>query len=59
MLKKVAESKRNDIEVIHNEKCGNIEKNELYTELYTLSTEKMIKIVVYIAEKRNRCFVNK
>ncbi|MDE7435014.1 MAG: hypothetical protein K2N01_04220 [Lachnospiraceae bacterium] len=51
MLKKVAESQRNGKKVIHNEKCGNIEKNELYTELCTLSTEKMIKTLVYIAKK--------
>ena len=24
--------------VIHNQKCGKMEKNELYTELFTLST---------------------
>lgn len=29
--------------VIHIEKCGNIEKNELYTKLSTLSTENSIK----------------
>lgn len=37
--------------VIHIEKNGNIEKSELYTELYTLSTEKNKKNAVYIVKK--------
>lgn len=31
--KKMNRIEKNDEKVIHIEKCGNIEKNELYTEL--------------------------
>lgn len=43
--------------VIHTEKPLKMEKMELYTKLFTLSTEKEIKKVVYIVKKSNTCFV--
>lgn len=43
--------------VIHNETCGFIGKNELYTELFTLSTENPTNFAVYIVKKPNDCFV--
>ena len=42
--KKCVENYKKVPKVIHIEKCGNIEKKELYTKLYTLSTEKRRKI---------------
>ena len=42
--KKSAGNHKKVPKVIHIKKCGNIEKKELYTKLYTLSTEKRRKI---------------
>jgi hypothetical protein len=44
MSKNCTKNQKNSEKVIHTRKCGNIEKNELYTKLSTLSTEKTIKI---------------
>ena len=38
--------------VINNKSVGKLEKKELYTELYTLSTKKWIILKVYIVKKR-------
>lgn len=50
---------RGEEKVIHIQKNGKMEKNELYTKLCTLSTEKKEKNKVYIVEKSNICFVHK
>ena len=43
--------------VIHNKDGEKAEKIELYTKLFTLSTIKREKYVVYIVKKSNICFV--
>ena len=43
-----AKNKKNNKKDIHSEKCRKMPKNHLYTKLYTLSTEKMTKIVVIL-----------
>jgi len=43
--------------VIHIGKARKIEKNELYTKLSTLSTEKKDKKLVYIVKRPNIRFV--
>lgn len=43
--------------VIHMEKDGFIGKTELFTKLFTLSTEKATICAVYIVKKANGRFV--
>ena len=43
-----AKNKKKNKKDIHSEKCRKMPKNHLYTKLYTLSTEKMTKIVVIL-----------
>ena len=43
--------------VIHISTNGFIGKNELYTKLFTLSTENVTNFVVYIVKKPNNRFV--
>ena len=50
-MKRSEKNKQNE-KVIHIEKTLKMEKMELYTKLFTLSTEKRIKKVVYIVKKR-------
>ncbi len=59
-MKRSEKNKQNEKvipKVIHIEKPLKMEKMELYTKLFTLSTEKGIKKVVYIVKKSNACFV--
>lgn len=49
-FEKNAEIERRNEKVIHTQKSGKMEKNELYTKLYTLSTEKTEKKEVYIVK---------
>lgn len=59
-MKRSEKNKQNEKvipKVIHIEKTLKMEKMELYTKLFTLSTEKRIKKVVYIVKKTNTCFV--
>ncbi len=54
-MKRSEKNKQNEKvipKVIHIEKTLKMEKMELYTKLFTLSTEKRIKKVVYIVKKR-------
>ena len=44
--------------VIHIEKNDFIGKIELYTKLFTLSTENPTKYAVYIVKKSNKSFVH-
>ena len=60
-MKRSEKSKQNEKvipKVIHIEKPLKMEKMELYTKLFTLSTEKGIKKVVYIVKKSNIRFVH-
>ena len=56
MTRKTRDKKK---KVIHIEKNDFIGKNELYTELFTLSTEIVTNFAVYIVKKSNDCFVQK
>lgn len=50
LFEKNAEIGRRGEKVIHIQKSGKMEKNELYAKLYTLSTEKTEKKEVYIVK---------
>ena len=60
MTKNVEEDREKDCgepKVIHIKKNGFIGKIELYTKLFTLSTENPTNFAVYIVKKSNGSFV--
>ena len=61
MTKNVEKNKKTDcgeIKVIHIKRNEFIGKIELYTKLFTLSTENPTKYAVYIVKKSNKSFVH-
>ena len=56
--KKLYQTMQNYSKVIHTSKNGFIQKSELYTKLFTLSTENVTNFAVYIVEKENKSFVH-
>lgn len=58
-IEKSEQKEPKDQKVIHIQKCGKMEKMELCTKLYTLSTEKKVEMRVFTVEKSNVCFVHK
>jgi hypothetical protein len=59
MVKKFSLKSLQRKKIIHVDSYKNPSKNELFTELYTLSTYLTLKSAVYIAQNTNISFVKK